>query len=288
MFYHGFHANTVTGVHSLDEKVKPRQQGSGMGRIFISIVMVMAMAQGAFGADKTVVLATLTDFAPYCFPKENSVFVPDEHIPPGSDSVQLQGYSWDVVRESFHAMGYTIRLLVVPWERGTHYLANGKVDFIFPANKTVEREREYAFSTEYVDQIETVVYMQKDVNFTWWGLESLEGLTIGYVRGWSYGKLWEGISWINKESTDSIAQGVEMLGKGRLAGLAGYKRPYDHVLKMAGLTHEFKIIGQFDTIDEYLMGRSNKQSRLMLNAFDAGKQKIRESAVLSRIEERWQ
>lgn len=259
-----------------------------MARLLISIFVLFVLSAGAQGADKTVTLATLTDFAPYCFPKENAAYIPVEYIPPGSDSAQLQGYSWDVVRESFHAMDYTIRLLVVPWERGVHYLANGKVDCIFPANKTVEREQEYAFSGEFVDQIETVIYMRKDADFTWQGLESLEGLSIGFVRGWSYGKRWEGMSRISKESTDSIAQGFEMLGKGRLVGLAGYRRPYDHVLKVAGLSQKFKVIGQFDTIDEYLMGRKgNTQILIMLDAFDAGKRKIRESALLQQIEDKW-
>lgn len=260
-----------------------------MGKVLGSILLVLVLSKGVCGADKTVVLATLTDFAPYCFPKENSSLIPVEIIPPGFDSVQLQGYSWDVVRESFHAMGYTIRLLVVPWERGIHYLDNDKVDFVFPANKTAEREKKYVFSREYVDRIETVVYMQTAADFIWRGLESLDGLSIGFVRGWSYGKLWEGSSRINKESTDSIAQGFEMVGKGRLAGLAGYRRPYDHFLKIAGLSHTFQIIGQFDTIDEYLMGKKKStQGLLMLDAFDEGKRKIRESAGLREIEQKWQ
>lgn len=259
------------------------------GRILVLILLVLVSPDGVRGVDKAVTLATLTDFAPYCFPRENATPVPVEIIPPGSDSVQLQGYSWDVVRESFHAMEYTIRLFVVPWERGIHYLANGKVDFVFPANKTVGREKEYVFSKEYVDQIKTVVYMKNDADFTWQGLESLAGLSVGFVRGWSYGKLWEGTSRISKESTDSIAQGFQMLGKGRLDGLAGYQLPYDHVLKVAKLSHQFKIVGQFDTIDEYLMGRKNNtQSLLILDVFDEGKKKIRESAGLREIEEKWQ
>ena len=254
----------------------------------ILLLILLVLSGGVCRAEKTVALATLTDFAPFCFARENAAFVPVEEIPPGSDSAQLQGYSWDVVRESFHAMGYTIRLFVVPWERGIYYLANGKVDFIFPANKTVEREKEYVFSHEFVDQINTVVYMKKGVDFNYKDIGSLAGLSIGFVRGWSYGKLWEGTSGINKEATDSIAQGFDMLGKGRLAGLAGYERPYNHALKMAGLVQEFVVVGHFDTIDEYLMGsKSNPESHLMLDAFDEGKKRIRENATLSEIEEKW-
>lgn len=264
--------------------------GVPMEKIVLAIALLFALPAGLSGEEtRKVTLATLTDFAPYCFPKENAVFIPVEHIPPGYDSLQLQGYSWDVVRESFHAMDYIIRLLVVPWERGTHYLVKGKVDLLFPANKTFEREQDFVFSEEYVDQIETVVYMQREETFDYQGLESLEGLSIGFVRGWSYGKRWEGAERIVKESTDSINQGFEMLGKGRLVGLAGYRLPYDHLLKTSGRAHQFKVVGQFDTIDEYLMGRrENTGNRQLLEDFDTGKRMIREKGLLQQIEEKWQ
>lgn len=265
---------------------------SGLKRkILLSIWLMLALPGLVSGSEdsKRVTLATLTDFAPYCFPKDRAVFIPVEHIPPGSDSLQLQGYSWDVVRESFHAMGYAVSLMVVPWERGIHYLANGKVDLVFPANKTFEREPEYVFSQEFVDQIETVVYMPRDEHFVWEGIESLEGLSIGFVRGWAYGKRWEGADRIVKESTDSILQGFEMLSNGRLVGLAGYKLAYDHVLKTTGRAHLYKVVGRFDTIDEYLMGRKESlDNRELLQAFDEGKRKIRDNGILREIEEKWQ
>ena len=98
-----------------------------MRRCLILIcVILLAASPSRAATEKTVKLATLTDFIPFCFRKENAAAVHGEIIPPGSDSVQLQGYAWDVVRESFHAMGYGIRLEVVPWERVIHYLNTGR------------------------------------------------------------------------------------------------------------------------------------------------------------------
>jgi ABC-type amino acid transport substrate-binding protein len=127
-------------------------------RILSTIIFLLLLGGVCYGKEKIVTLATLTDFAPFCFPKDNAVYAEAESILPGSDSRQLQGYSWDVVRESFHAMEYTIHLYVVPWERGMHYLAARKVDGIFPANHTMEREMNYAFSKAYVDQVKLVIY----------------------------------------------------------------------------------------------------------------------------------
>lgn len=258
------------------------------GRILSIVVLLFLLAGVCHGSEKIVTLATLTDFAPFCFPKKNASVVEVEKIPPGSDSSQLQGYSWDVVRESFHAMGYTIRLYVVPWERGMHYLAGRKVEGIFPANHTLEREKDYAFSKTYVDQVKLVIYMRSDANMIWQGLESLDHLIIGFVRGWSYGKKWEARNLIIKEPTDTIDQGFDLVDKKRLGGLAGYQLPYDYALKRTKRADAFKIVGHFDTTDEYLMGRKNDRNSLLnLDIFDSGRKKIDENGVFSEIERKW-
>ncbi|MBU1568090.1 MAG: transporter substrate-binding domain-containing protein [Proteobacteria bacterium] len=258
------------------------------GRMVAIVVLLFLMAGVCYGSEKIVTLATLTDFAPFCFPKENARVTEVETIPPGSDSSQLQGYSWDVVRESFHAMNYSIRLYVVPWERGMHYLAARKVEGIFPANHSVEREKEYAFSKAYVDQVKMVMYVRADSQLTWQGLESLNRLPIGFVRGWSYGKKWEASDLIIKEPTDTIDQGFDLVAKKRLVGVAGYQLPYDYALKKAKRTDSFKIVGHFDTIDEYLMGRKNDQHSLLnLDIFDSGRKRIDENGVFSEIERKW-
>ncbi len=258
------------------------------GRIVSSVVLLFLLAGVCHGSEKIVTLATLTDFAPFCFPRENASVVEVENISPGSDSSQLQGYSWDVVRESFHAMDYSIRLYVVPWERGMHYLAGRKVEGIFPANHSVEREKNFAFSRSFVDQVKMVIYMRADSRLVWQGLESLNRLSIGAVRGWSYGKKWESMDQIIKEPTDTIAQGFDLLAIGRLSGVAGYQLPYDHELKRTGRADAFKIVGHFDTIDEFLMGRKNdRDSLLILEVFDLGRKKIDENGVFSTIESKW-
>jgi len=258
-------------------------------RIFVTTFFLLLAVGMCYGSEKMVSLATLTDFAPLCFPKENAPSIAVENSPPGTDSKQLQGYGWDVVRESFHAMGYTIQLHVVPWERGMHYLSGKKVDGIFPANHTLLREKEYAFSKHYVDEIKMVIYTPADSKIVWQGLQSLNGLQVGFVRGWSYGKSWEAMAEIIKEPTDTIAQGFDLLAKGRLAGVAGYQLPYDYELRKTKRIDEFKIIGHFDTVAEYLMVRKHDRNGLLvLDVFDSGRSAIDGNGVLSMIERKWQ
>jgi ABC-type amino acid transport substrate-binding protein len=253
------------------------------------LVLLFSRPSGLQAEEKLVTLATLTDFAPFCFPKEGSAQLDRELIPPGSDSTQLQGYSWDVVRRSFHEVGYTIQLHIVPWERVMHYLKTGKVDAIFPANRTEAREKLFHYSDEYVDRTRMVVYTNVTSNIAWKNLESLNGLRVGAVRGWAYGKVWEGNRLIKKENMDTILQSFQVMEKDRLDAVVGYEVVYDYILKHNDIEHKFKKIGYFGIVDEYLMGqKDNPASLAVTHDFDEGHRRIEANGELERISRKWQ
>ncbi len=96
--------------------------------MLLFLAFTLGMGSPGLAAENMVTVATLRDYSPYCFAKENAETQEEELIPPGKDSIQLQGYSWDIVRESFHSMGYTINLSVVPWSRGMKMAENGRTE----------------------------------------------------------------------------------------------------------------------------------------------------------------
>ena len=252
------------------------------------IVLVASYSERACSEPKTVVLATLTDFAPYCFRIENSRQITKETIPPGSDSAQLQGYSWDVVRKSFHEVDYTIVLYVVPWVRAMHYLTNGKVDAIFPANRTEEREADFIFSQGYVDHTQITLYVPADSQMVWQGPRSLDGARVGAVRGWAYGKAWESSKNISKELVDSIAQSFSLMDRKRIDAVIGYEIAYDHVLKSHGKTADYKKIGILGDVDEFLMGKKDNPAVVqILSDYDRGHQLLENKGGLDEIARAW-
>lgn len=255
----------------------------------LMFVFVTGHSERACSESKTVVLATLTDFAPYCFRIENSRQVTKETIPPGSDSVQLQGYSWDVVRESFHEVDYNIVLYVVPWARAMHYLTNGKVDAIFPANRTEEREANFIFSRGYVDRTQIAVYVPVDSPITWQGTSSLDGARVGAVRGWAYGKAWESSEHITKELVDSISQSFSLMDRKRLDAVIGYEIAYDYVLKSHGKMAAYRKAGYLGDVDEFLMAKKNNPAVIqILSDYDRGHQLLEQNGGLDEIARAWQ
>ncbi len=239
--------------------------------------------------EKVVRVATLSDFPPHCF-KKRGVKGPagGEKIPPGGDSSRLQGCAWEVVRESFHQRGYTIILHVAPWSRCMHYLDTGKMDVLFPAMKTPEREKRFMFSKEPVIRSSFVVYVSASAELEWEGLRSLKGRRIVGVQGWAFGKEWEENEDIVKVEAYSILQGFEMISKGWVFGMVGYDVPFDYVLRRQGLADRFRKLPSWGSAQEFIMGAGErKRATELISAFDTGKRRITENGTLDAIWAKW-
>ena len=263
--------------------------------LFVLAVFLTALAPGPCLSEEqpadeapVVTVATLWDYMPYCFWIDGAEKQAVETIPPGTDSSQLQGFSWDVVRESLHTMGYTIRLIVAPWERAMSYVRQGKADVLFPTALTEERRKTLIYSREMVNGAEYLIYVPPESDIEWTGIESLRGLRVAVIRGWSYGEAWSKENGILKEPSDRILQCFQMLDRGRVHGVAGYDVVFDYVLKKEGLAGRYRKLPAFDRNKEYLAGgRTNSRAPKILEDFDAGKRRIMENGVYRAIEARW-
>lgn len=252
------------------------------------IIALFVIAHPLSGADKIVKINTIVDYHPFCFKKGNAPDRPNEMIPPGADSSQLQGYSWDVVRASLHEMGYTIQLTIAPASRCLSNAEQGLVDVIFPASKNRERQKTFLFSKETVNSARYVVYIPADTNFKWEGLESLNGRRIATLRRWTYGDKWEANKQIIREETESIRQGFDMLDRKRVSGVVGYEISYDAFLKKEGMAGRYRKLPYFDTNFEYLIGgRAHPAASAILDDFDKGKRKIIKNGTFEKITQKW-
>lgn len=241
----------------------------------------------SFAQDKIVSVATLDEYSPYCFPKSDKKSF-KEIIPPGSDSANLQGYSWDILRKSFHASGYTIKLSVYPWKRAEYDTKTGIEELVFPISKSPAREADLYFSKEPVDQVNFLVYVPLDSTIQWQGIDSLNGLTIGQMGGWALGKEWSENNKIKKDNVSKIIQGFKMVDMGRMAGFAGYEINFDYTLKTEGWKTQYRKLPSFDASIEYVAGsKTNFRVADILHDFDIGKRKIVENQTFDLISKKW-
>ena len=133
------------------------------------------------------------------------------------------------------------------------------------------------------------MYVKSDSRIEWKGLSSLDGLTIGEMRGWNFGDKWKGKSAIKKYEIGTILQGFKMLDAGRLDGLVGYEILFDHALKLSDSREVYKKLPPFDYSAEYVAGaKNNSNIVVILDDFDAGKREITKNGNLDQIIRKWQ
>lgn len=255
-------------------------------KLYILIVFIIAGITDGYCNDDIVSVATLEDYAPFChkISEKNC----DGLFHPGSDSTGFEGYSWDILRESFHSMGFSIKLSVVPWARALNSVLIGNVDILFPTGKNSTRQKIFHYSHEPVNHSKFLIYVRKDDPIIWNGLKSLHGLTIGMKRGFNYGDKWEAATDIRKIDVNTIHQGFRMLDHYRLNGFIGYETTWDFFLKKYGWEDKYRKLPVFDSTNEYLVAlKTNPRSIELLKIFDSGKRKLYQTGKLKEIEERW-
>ncbi len=255
-------------------------------RYFLGIIFLVLISMAGHAHEKTVRIATLEDYAPFCM--GDATLQTRQLVRPGHDAVGFKGYSWDLLRESFHEMGYTIELFVTPWPRAMAYLEKGKADVLFPTGKNSERQKRFDYSRESTNPVRFVVFVPLDSPIEWQGLDTLNGLTIGVKRGFNYGDAWEKASRIKKVDVGTIIQGFKMLNTRRLDGFLGYELSWDHVLQQEHWTTRYRKIQALPASLEYLVAlKTNPEGVTFLNAFDRGKQRMIKTGKLAAIRNHW-
>jgi len=251
-------------------------------------ILFLILGANLLYANKIVNISTLKDYPPFVFVDKHLTIPNHELIAPNSDSKFLQGYSWEVVRESFHILGYTIKLHIIPWARCVKYVQNDKTDLIFPALKNSKREKKFYFSKLPTDEQNLVIYLKKDSLLDFDNLESLDGLKIGTMKGWSFGEKFDNANTILKEPSYTVLSGLKKLIRGSLDGLAGYEITYDYEIKKNNLNKKLKKTTTFYASMEYLIGsRNNPNCKKLLDIYDEGKKLIIQNGTFDKINKKW-
>ncbi len=257
------------------------------------LITILLTVFSAEAAEKAVNVTTLYGYPPYCFLRAD---IQDRHltgeqgepVEPGTDSTVLQGYSWEIFRESFHEMGYTIHLTVYPWARALAMTKAKKFDILFPTGKNSQREKIFHYSGEAINRVNFLVYLPADSQLPWDGLQSLAGLTIGVMRDFNYGNQWAALADVRNYEVNTILQGFRMLDRKRLDGFAGYEQIWDYALKKIGSKTQYRKLPPFEYTEEYAVGlKSTPGIEGLLRDFDSGRRRIEASGIAEKISRKW-
>ncbi|WP_157829096.1 substrate-binding periplasmic protein [Colwellia sp. 75C3] len=250
------------------------------------ICILLSINLKAYGADRVISVVSLVDYAPYVFVERNESVTGFISTQDGTELIK--GYSWDVFKESFYSMGYSIKYIVVPWPRAIKLLEYGHVELLFPISKSDERLKIFNYSKESINVVDYVIYSANNSDFKWKGLDSLKGEIIGVKRGFNYGKKWQSLNTVTKYDIGHISDGFRMLEKGHVDGFIGYKESWDYVLKQEGWEHKFTNTPIIDSSLEYVVSMKGIEGNSKLLAvYDEGKRKLIKNGRLDVIKLKW-
>lgn len=240
----------------------------------------------ALGIEKVVSVVSEIDYAPYVF-VENNKSITGTTLTLNQNEL-VKGYSWEVFRESFHIMGYSIKYMIVPWARALKLLEHGRVQLLFPLSKSKERLQLFDYSTEPINVVDYVMYSSKGSRFKWNGYDSLNNEVIGVKRDFNYGDKWNSLHYANAYNIRNILEGFEMLEKDHIDAFFGYQENWDYILKQNGWEDRFKKTTIIDSTLEYVASlKEIEENSKLLDVFDEGKRKLIENGTLEKIKRKW-
>jgi polar amino acid transport system substrate-binding protein len=111
------------------------------------------------------------------------------YIHPGKDLTLVDGAATRIVRAVFDDMDQPVHIRIYPWARALTLLEEGKIDALFTAYKTKEREAFAIYSNEILFVQEISLFSLKDAIIPYVGhLTSVMDNAINTINTESYGK----------------------------------------------------------------------------------------------------
>ena len=124
---------------------------------------------------------------------------------------------------------------IYPYARIIHELKIGKTDLtIMFKYKELESFVEYIYP---LPTLSNIVIGRNGQNFT--SIESLHGITLGYLRGAKFSDAIDNNSYIDKQTITDISQGVTMLSLHRVDAIIGPSAPIFSAAKELKLADDF-------------------------------------------------
>lgn len=126
-----------------------------------------------------------------------------------------QGVAIAIAREAFKTQGHDLEFTFVPWARAIDGVKNADYDALIGTWWTEERTNFLAYSEPYLTN-EIKFIKRKGDGFEFEGMDSLEGKTVGTIRGYGYGKAFSNAAHFERSPTVKLITNIRKLVNERL------------------------------------------------------------------------
>ena len=224
---------------------------------------------------------------------EQSISVVGDEWPP-YNAVPLsneEGYFIDILRAIFEPQNIKIIYKTLPWKRAIQSVAIGRETALLGPFKS--EAPGFVFPIQEIGRTSLVFFTRVSSDWTFSGIKSLKGNTLGLIQGYSY-RPWLRdyirkfpASAIELNGEDAIERNLRMLVLGRIDVIPSNYQTFMYRAKKFGLEGEVRFAGK-DNI-----GREKKLyiafspklniSKSLAAKFDEGMLKLRATGNLDRI-----
>lgn len=199
-------------------------------RLFSALVLtIILVGPGSAWAEDILRLATVDNIPPYVFREKG----------------ELTGISVDVIHELAKRGGFKVAIDTVPWARVMLGLEEGTLDGAFSAYETEARKR-FCLYTGRIHYDQLGLAVRKDRAFTFTGLESLQGKTIGKGRSVWVSEAFKKAAELGRfylvETDDMRMTNIKMLEAGRLDVVIGSPAAMLYYAKRLGIEKDIVVL----------------------------------------------
>jgi polar amino acid transport system substrate-binding protein len=190
-----------------------------------------------------------------------------------------------IIAEAFSRMGVPVRISAEPWKRALAEVESG-TGGIGGIYKTAARLEKYDYSDElYVERLQMVTLAARP--FTLSGLESLRGMRLGVLRGWSYGDAFDrarAAGDFTVEEVESDAQNLSKLQAGRIDAVIATREGADSSIAVSSSPRDFVILEPplFET-PTYLAFAKHARKTELLASFNTALASMRRDGTWEKI-----
>ncbi len=205
------------------------------------------------------------------------------------------GYMIEMARQIFAAQGHTVKYVVLPWSRAIEEARRGDIDGIIGAYK--EDAPDFIFPTLEQGMLGDVFYVKKDSDWTYNGLDSLQGKSLAVIQDYGYTDELNPYVEANLDNNakiqavdgeDALPINIRKLVKGRVDVVVESAPVFWYTAASIGMKDKVKAAGATAEKDQTFIAFSPADAKKEKSAeyaklLSEGTQKLRESGALAQI-----
>ena len=202
---------------------------------------------------KKYIIIVLLLFIPMALQAEELVFV-CELYPPYEymDKGQLQGFEIYVIKEVCKRMQVDPAFRVYPWNRALYMVKTGHADAIFSLFKNSERLEFLYYPAQNISYEHNIIIARKEWTRNISKISDLNGLSVGVIAGYSYGKEFDEYNDMNKEACQNPENLLEKLKGKRMDVAVINDFVFRDLRRKLGYGVDFKILCTISTEPLYV------------------------------------